>query len=139
MIDRFTRWLEAAAMSGMEAETVARAFVNTWVSRFGTLRRLTFDRGGKFELGLFETLSKLLGVHLTRTASYTPQCNGMVERLHRPLKQALTCQQANWLDALPLVLLVFRLSCVRISTLRLRNKCTDQVFDCLDSSTRRNR
>ncbi|GBM25535.1 Gag-Pol polyprotein [Araneus ventricosus] len=108
MIDRFTRWPEAAPMSDMEAETVFRAFVNTWISRFGTPQRLTCDRGGQFESGLFETLSKLLGVHLTRTASYTPQCNGMVERLHRPLKQALTCHQADWLGELPLVLLGIR-------------------------------
>ncbi|GBN24250.1 hypothetical protein AVEN_109690-1 [Araneus ventricosus] len=103
MTDRFTRWKEAAPMSDMEAETVARAFVNTWISRFGTPQRLTCDRGGQFESVLFETLSKLLGVHSTRTASYTPQCNGMVERPHRPLKQALTCHQADWLDALPLI------------------------------------
>ncbi|GBO18940.1 hypothetical protein AVEN_168181-1 [Araneus ventricosus] len=32
----------------------------------------------------------------------------MVERLHRPLKQTLTCHQADWLDALPLVLLGIR-------------------------------
>ncbi|GBM47568.1 hypothetical protein AVEN_90275-1 [Araneus ventricosus] len=102
MIDRFTSSPEAAPMSVMEAETVARAFVKTWVSR------LTCDRGGQFEFGLFETLSKLLGVHLTQTASYAPQCNGMVERLHRPLKQALTCHQTNWFDALPLVLLGIR-------------------------------
>ncbi|GBN07812.1 hypothetical protein AVEN_208375-1 [Araneus ventricosus] len=82
-------------MSDMELETVARTFVNTWVSRFGTPQRLTCDRGGQFESGLFEALSKLLGVYLTRTASYIPQCNGMVERLYRPLKQAVTCHQAD--------------------------------------------
>ncbi|GBL89930.1 hypothetical protein AVEN_178354-1 [Araneus ventricosus] len=32
----------------------------------------------------------------------------MVEHLHRPFKQALTCHQADWLDALPLVLLGIR-------------------------------
>ncbi|GBN52194.1 hypothetical protein AVEN_188513-1 [Araneus ventricosus] len=106
MINRFTRWSEAAPMSDMKAETVARTFVNTWVSLFGTPQRLTCDRGGQFESGLFETLSKLLGVHLTQTASY--KCNGMVERLHRSLKQALTCHQADWLDALPLILLGIR-------------------------------
>ncbi|KAF8776904.1 Gag-Pol polyprotein like [Argiope bruennichi] len=95
-------------MCDMEAETVARAFVTTWVSPFGTPQRLTCDRGVQYESGLFETLSKLIGVHLTRTSSYAPQCNGMVERLHRPLKQALTCHQADWLDALPLVLLGIR-------------------------------
>ncbi|GBN88518.1 hypothetical protein AVEN_198990-1 [Araneus ventricosus] len=72
MIDRFTKWPEAAPMSDMEAETVARAFVNTWISRFGKLQR-----DGR-------------------------------ESSSSPLKQALTCHQADWLDALPLVLLDIR-------------------------------
>ncbi|GBM88149.1 hypothetical protein AVEN_12371-1 [Araneus ventricosus] len=105
----------------MEAETVVRAFVKTWVSQFGTLRKLTCDKGGQFESGLFETLSKLLGVHLTRIASYTPQCNRMVERLHRPFKQALTCHRVTgWMHYLSSYW-VTGLSCVRISTPRLRN------------------
>ncbi|GBO11156.1 hypothetical protein AVEN_22474-1 [Araneus ventricosus] len=54
MIDRFTRWPEAAPMSDMEAETVARTFVNTWVSRFGTPQRLTCDREGNLNRGFFK-------------------------------------------------------------------------------------
>lgn len=108
MVDRFTRWPEAAPMADMTAETVARTFMYTWVSRFGTPQRVTCDRGGQFESGLLQVLSRFLGMQLARTAAYTPQCNGMVERMHRPLKQALMCHGPDWYDALPIVLLGLR-------------------------------
>ncbi|GBL90800.1 hypothetical protein AVEN_215539-1 [Araneus ventricosus] len=60
MIDRFTRWLEAAHMSDMEAATVARAFMSTSVSRFCTPQRLTCNRGLQFESGIFETVNSLV-------------------------------------------------------------------------------
>ena len=33
--DQFTKWYEAIPMSNQEASTVAKAFVNVWVSKFG--------------------------------------------------------------------------------------------------------
>lgn len=108
MVDRYTRWPEVVPLRDITAETVSRAFVYSWIARFGVPQKLTCDRGGQFESGLFQVLSKMLGIHLARTAAYTPQCNGMVERFHRPLKQALMCHGPDWYEALPMVLLGLR-------------------------------
>ncbi len=35
MVDRTTRWLEAAPLRTMEAAVCADAFIATWVTRFG--------------------------------------------------------------------------------------------------------
>ncbi|WP_431190247.1 integrase catalytic domain-containing protein, partial [Escherichia coli] len=57
MIDRFSRWPEAVPLDNISAESVARAFVTHWVSRFGIPARITSDRGPQFEAGLFQGLS----------------------------------------------------------------------------------
>ena len=52
----------------------------------------------------------LLGIKRSRTTSYHPQSNGMVERFHRQLKPALKAQlkSDDWMISLPLILLGIR-------------------------------
>ena len=52
----------------------------------------------------------LLGTKRSRTTSYHPQANGMVERFHRQLKSALKAQPNPdaWMTTLPLILLGIR-------------------------------
>ena len=92
------------------AETVARAFVNRWVSVFGAPDTITTDRGGQFESRLFAELAKLMGTTRVRTTSYHPAANGMVERFHRQLKSALKAHNdpQHWSEQLPLTLLCVR-------------------------------
>ena len=101
-VDRFTRWPEAFPLVDITADSVARAFVQGWISCFGVPSTITTDRGRQFESNLWSSFMQLLGATRLRTTAYHPAANGMVERLHRQLKAALKCH------ALPLVLLGIR-------------------------------
>lgn len=109
IIDRYTRWPEAYPLRDITAETCASTFVSGWVARFGCPQKITTDRGRQFESQLFRSISALIGAELRTTTAYHPQCNGMVERLHRQLKAAIMCHNnSSWTEVLPLVLLGIR-------------------------------
>jgi cleavage and polyadenylation specificity factor subunit 1 len=110
--DRFTRWVEAVPVRDMTAETVVQAFMHNWVSRFGVPRVVVSDRGKQFESFVWSMLMQQLGIRRKRTTSYHPACNGLVERFHRTLKNALRarCTNHNWYASLPLVMLGLRSS-----------------------------
>ena len=91
-VDRFTRWPEAIPLTSITAEVVAQTFLTGWISRFGVPSTIVTDRGRQFESQLWTNLMSLLGSKRSRTTSYHPQTNGMVERFHRQLKAALKAQ-----------------------------------------------
>lgn len=107
-IDRATRWIEACPLIDITASTVAHAFINTWISRFGVPLYVITDRGTQFESELFGEISRIIGFHTLRTTSYHPETNGMIERSHRSIKTAITAKKEVWISALPVVLLGLR-------------------------------
>lgn len=110
-IDRFTRWPEVWPLKSITADEVAGALTSCWISRFGCPHVITTDQGRQFESDLYRVLGRTLGISKSRTTSYHPAANGMVERFHRHLKAALMCHpNMTWLEALPLVLLGIRTS-----------------------------
>ena len=109
-VDRFTRWPEAIPIVDIRAETVADAFFGGWIARYGTPATITTDRGAQFESKLWDNLCNQFGIIQSRTTSYHPQSNGMVEHFHRQLKAAIMAHKSPnpWTITLPAVLLGVR-------------------------------
>lgn len=110
IVDRYTRWPEAIPLQDMTAETCVSALLSGWVARFGCPGDITTDRGRQFTSQTFKNFTILLGATHHMTTAYHPAANGLVERLHRQLKSAVTCHanNENWVQSLPWVLLGIR-------------------------------
>ena len=55
--------MEAIPLTDATAETVAKAFVTNWVSRFGVPAMVTTDQGRQFESSWWSELMKVMGTH----------------------------------------------------------------------------
>ena len=88
-IDRFTRWPEAIPITDITVETVARTFIEGWISHFGIPSTVTTDRGCQFEFSLWSNLMQLLGCKYIRTTSYPLVANSLIKQFHGRLKMAL--------------------------------------------------
>ena len=110
VMDRFTRWPEVIPLKDIDSRSVAQAYTQNWVARFGVPDVMTSDRGPQFISELWSAMSMLLGTQLNPTTAYHPQSNGFIERLHRTLKAALKARITgpDWLDELPWILLGIR-------------------------------
>ena len=123
--DCFTKWTEAVALPDQEASTVAAAFVNTFVSRFGAPLLLLSDGGSNFESKLFKEMCSILQIEKVKTSVMRPQAYGVTERFNRTLATMLTMycikDQKDWDLYLPQVMMAYRAS-VHASTGLTPNK-----------------
>ncbi|XP_017479413.1 PREDICTED: uncharacterized protein LOC108368956 [Rhagoletis zephyria] len=111
MIDRYTRWPEAAPMPDMSVESVAKALLSHWIARFGVPERITSDQGRQFDSAVFAELITTIGATHLRTTPYHPQSNGIIERWHRSFKVAILCHDpTRWVQHLPTILLGLRVA-----------------------------
>jgi hypothetical protein len=110
IVDRSTRWAEAIPLRSTLAASCAEALIGGWVARFGVPEQITSDRGRQFCSSVWDALTHQLAVKMRLTTPYHPQSNGVVERFHRQLKDALRARSANtdWYQHLPWVLLGLR-------------------------------
>jgi hypothetical protein len=110
MVDRTTRWPEAVPLASTTAADCAAALLQGWIQRFGVPGIITSDRGPQFTSSLWAALCSLLAIKHTQTTAYHPQSNGLVERFHRRLKDALRARAAgaDWFVHLPWVMMGIR-------------------------------
>ena len=89
IMDKYTRYVEAIPLQEITATTVAQAIIDHWYYRYGAPRKILSDNGTQFASNVFKIVNDTLGIKAKFSTPYHPQCNGMIERFHRFLKQRL--------------------------------------------------
>ena len=112
IVDRFTRWPVAIPIKDIAADTVIDAFALNWIAVYGVPETITTDRGSQFTSRVWNQLLHTWGIKHNLTTAYHPQSNGLVERLHRRLKESLMAlcrdEREKWFWRLPMTLLALR-------------------------------
>ena len=114
-IDSYTKWTESIALRDTKAVYVARAFLNTWVSRQSVPCQLMSDRGGNVDTAkIIKEVNKMLNITKTHNYSYRPQTNAIAERVIGTIKNMLWkfCQEnpKDWVTLLDQVMFAYRTS-----------------------------
>lgn len=111
-IDYTTRWPIAVPVKDMSSPTVVSFLYNQILMQFGAPYELISDRAKNFLEGALPLYENMLRIHHLKTTSYHPQTNGMVERMHGPLKHALATladdQPERWDEFVPQALFALR-------------------------------
>ena len=81
-VDQFTRRSEAIPITDVMAETVAQAFISTWIARFGIRSTILTYKGRQFDSCLWNELIQLLSSKPIRTMAYHPSSNCLIEWFH---------------------------------------------------------
>lgn len=106
IVDYFTKAAEFVSIPDKSSASVARAFHDRWLMRYGAPEWVTSDNGLEFG-GAFRHQLARFGVDHVTISPYHPQANGAVERLVRTLKKILAAKVAgamhDWEALLPQV------------------------------------
>ena len=82
------------------AETIAKFLVEQIICRQGCPKVIQSDQGSIFTSGLFQEISKYLGIRHNISTSFHPQTQGLVERSHSTLNDCISMyvskDQKDW-------------------------------------------
>ena len=106
MSDAFSSYVEFAAIPDKQAETVANAFFNTWITRHSICERVNSDLGSEFQAEIFEYLCSKLGIKHFFSSAAHPMSNGQIERVNRSFLSYVRKfieQNEDWESFLPML------------------------------------
>lgn len=109
MVEAYSRYVVLTPLKTKTTAAVAKAFITQYCAFFGTPASLHADRG-EAATPLISALLALNGGDLSRTPSYSPYSNAVVERLHASLNILLRANslsdyaKKNWDEFLPYVM-----------------------------------
>ncbi|MBW0539378.1 hypothetical protein O181_079093 [Austropuccinia psidii MF-1] len=92
--DEFSRWPETVALTRLTEKSVSEGFISEWICRYGAPKEVTVGGGAEFGKELQEAV-KGAGSNIRITTPYYPESQGMVERGHKKLKDALVKMDPN--------------------------------------------
>jgi hypothetical protein len=112
IVDHFTRWPFAFALTNARAKTIANILIERVFLEHGFPATLLSDRGSNFLSELMLAVLHIFKVRKLNTSSYHPQTNGMTERFNKTLTTMLAHYvnkyQKDWDRYLPYVLYAYR-------------------------------
>ena len=100
--DHFTGYAQAYVTGNQQASTVARVFIDKFVTNYGWPVKILTDQAKDFNGLLFSALCRKAKIRKMRTSSYHPQTNGQTEQFNHTLMTMLgtlpTEEKLNWQD-----------------------------------------
>ena len=103
MMDGFTRFLVAEPIPDTKTSSIADAFYESYVLRFGCPSQIHSDNGTGFTSKVFREITRRMGIYHTFCPPYNPSSN-KVERSHQSLMKLVrtdsTLPNDRWADKL---------------------------------------
>ncbi|KAL5251698.1 hypothetical protein ACHWQZ_G014743 [Mnemiopsis leidyi] len=142
IVDRYSKYCEAAAMKTAESVEIARCLREKWLFRYGMPSSILSDNAKNLHHAkIMQELYDLLGCQKNRTTSYHPRTNGQVERKQKDLvvvlKKLVGENRSDWPEKL--LIATFALNQAVSSTTKFSpnelmftyevRSCSDLIFD----------
>ena len=108
--DYFSKWADAIPLPNQTADRIAKELVKVFAN-YGMPDFLHSDQGRSFKSCILRQTLEAFGVQKSRTTTYHPQGDGIVEQFNCSLLQMLcsyVCDHAEWERYLPFVLFAYR-------------------------------
>ncbi len=100
--DAYTKYTLVTPIKNKTAETVAKAFFESWIAQFSCPRMIVSDQGREFVNKTMEEMNKRLKISHNRTSSYHPESNSSAESFNRSIIKymqiALENDTLKWSD-----------------------------------------
>ena len=89
LIDAGTRYTNVMLIKSKRKEVIVNMIFENWIKCFGSPLRFHSDNSGKFSNENFTDMSEKLKVEITTSPAEAPFSNGIVERTHVLLYEAM--------------------------------------------------
>ncbi len=109
MIDTCTRWVELIPVPVITAPEICQAFDDNWLCRYPRPQYVVSDNGSQFKSQEFIELLQSYGIQPRFTSPYTPSSNGITERVHGFINNAIRINNNPiWSRQLPAIAFALR-------------------------------